>query len=60
MIVPGPYPQWLHQKPSYGVCGSLGVSQCWWWYRCEEAHSSGSPCTAMAPRYASVYSNHCS
>ena len=36
----------------------MGVSQCWWWCLCDDAHSSGSPCTAMAPQYARVYSSH--
>jgi hypothetical protein len=35
---------WLHQKPSYGECGSSGVSVCRWWNRWLDTHSVGSPC----------------
>ena len=32
-----------HQKPSYGECGSRGVSVCRWWKRWLLTHSVGSP-----------------
>lgn len=41
------HPMWLCQNPSYGVCGSFSVSQCWWWYLCELTHSTGSPCSSF-------------
>ena len=34
------------------------MSQCWWWCRWLDAHSRGSPCTAIAPQYARRYSSH--
>ena len=58
-LVSGPriQPQWLHQKPLRGVCGSRSVSEKRWCSRWCPAHQSGPFCEALAPPTASTIWN---